>query len=174
MPKYVTQLLRFHVCLCGNHLSSYPSEHSTAHLHPSSLLCLWCVYLLLYRSHAADNGAALPRYRIFAFDLETTGFNHTYDTIIEMAIVDVASGACWSSLVKPVPWKRSHKEALAAHGAKHTIQSISHLILPMPAYHTNAIAERYIHTVHCTLQLALEHTAHCGTSCSMAGLPCRS
>ncbi|WIA29676.1 hypothetical protein OEZ86_012159 [Tetradesmus obliquus] len=71
-------------------------------------------------SHAA---AHLPtaaqqqqQYRLFTFDLETTGLSQEYDAIIEMAAVDVVSGSSWSSLVRPAPYKKSAQRAFDAHG----------------------------------------------------------
>jgi hypothetical protein len=56
------------------------------------------------------------QYRLFTFDLETTGLSQEYDAIIEMAAVDVASGSSWSSLVCPAPYKKSAQKAFGAHG----------------------------------------------------------
>jgi hypothetical protein len=56
------------------------------------------------------------QYRLFTFDLETTGLSQEYDAIIEMAVVDVLSGSSWSSLVCPAPFKNSAQRAFEAHG----------------------------------------------------------
>eukprot|EP00775_Hariotina_reticulata_P011082 gene11082-11238_t len=63
-----------------------------------------------------DAGAFQENYRLFSFDIETTGLSPSADAIIEMAAVDVATGTSWETLVKPEPYKQSSKHAFAAHG----------------------------------------------------------